>query len=65
MRFSIANLVAAGALIALGFGFAAAGIYVGHTDDAPGAALLCFVLMAASMALGVRTAMRKTPLFGA
>lgn len=65
MRFSIANLVAAGALIALGFGFAAAGIYVGHTDDAPGAALLGFILMAAAIALAVRIALRKTPRLGA
>ena len=38
----------------------AAGIYVGDTDDAPGAALLGIVLMIGMLVLGVRTARRTT-----
>lgn len=46
-------------LFVLGAAFAAAGIYVGETDDAPGAALLGFLLMIGCVVLGVKTARRK------
>ena len=46
-------------LVAIGVAIGAAGIYVGETDDAPGAALIGIVLMLAALVLGVRTAMRK------
>ncbi len=39
MRLSAARLALAGGLVAVGVAFAAAGFYVGQTDDAPGAAL--------------------------
>ena len=53
------NLGKALSLVAIGAGLAAAGIYVGETDDAPGAALLGLVLAIGMVALGVRTALRK------
>jgi hypothetical protein len=36
-----------------------AGIYIGETDDAPGAALIGILLMIGLVALGVRTAWRR------
>lgn len=53
------NLGKAFGLVAIGVGFAAAGIYVGETDDAPGAALLGFVLALGLVVLAVRTARRR------
>lgn len=47
------------ALGALGVALAAGGIYVGETDDAPGAALLGLLLMLGLVALGVKIARRK------
>lgn len=55
----ITNLVLAAGLGAIGVALAAGGIYVGETDDAPGAALLGLLLMAGLMALAVKTARRK------
>jgi hypothetical protein len=46
-------------LVAIGVGLASAGIYIGETDDAPGAALLGILLAIGMMALAVRTARRK------
>ena len=46
---------------AAGIAIAAAGIYVGETDDAPGAALLGILLMIVLIAFAVRTARRKSP----
>jgi hypothetical protein len=60
MKYSGANLVMAVGLVAIGVALAAAGIYIGDTDDAPGAALIGILLMTGAMALGVRTARRKT-----
>jgi hypothetical protein len=51
--------VAAG-LILLGIGLAAAGIYVGETDDAPGAALLGIVLAVGLVTLGIKKLRRGT-----
>lgn len=56
---SVANAVKALVFIIVGVALAAAGIYVGETDDAPGAALLGILLMIGAVALGVRTARRK------
>jgi hypothetical protein len=39
---------------------APAGIYIGDADDAPGAALIGILVMIGAVALGVRTARRKT-----
>jgi hypothetical protein len=60
MKSSITNLLIAIGLIVLGIGIAVAGIYLGETDDAPGAALIGILLMIGAVALGVRTARRKT-----
>jgi len=38
---------------------AAVGIYIGETDDAPGAALIGILLMIGAVVLGLRTARRK------
>lgn len=46
-------------LVASGIALCAAGIYVGETDDAPGAALIGIVLMLGAVALAVRIARRK------
>ena len=47
-------------IVLIGVAFAAAGFYVGETDDAPGAALIGILLMIGAVVLGVRIARRKT-----
>ena len=59
MKSSVTNILIALGLIAIGLGIAAAGIYIGETDDAPGAALLGILLLIGAVVLGVRTARRK------
>jgi hypothetical protein len=54
------NLILAIGLGAIGIALAAGGIYVGETDDAPGAALLGLLLMTGLMVLSAKTARRKT-----
>jgi hypothetical protein len=54
-----ANWIAPIGFIVLGAGLGAAGIYVGETDDAPGAALLGLVLMIGLVVFGVRKALRR------
>ena len=56
---SAANWTVGLGLMALGAALAAAGIYIGDTDDAPGAALIGIVLMIALVLLGVRIVRRK------
>ena len=58
MKSSPTNILAAGSLIAIGVALAAGGIYIGETDDAPGAALIGLLLLIAAVWLGVRTARR-------
>jgi hypothetical protein len=60
MKPSVMNLVKAVGIVAIGVALAAAGIYVGDTDDAPGAALMGLLLMIGAVVLGVRTARRTT-----
>jgi tetrahydromethanopterin S-methyltransferase subunit C len=60
MKSSVTNLVITLGLIALGVAIGVAGIYIGDTDDAPGASLLGILLMIGAVALGVRIARRKT-----
>ena len=60
MKTSVTNVFIALGLIAIGVGSAAAGIYIGEIDDAPGAALIGILLMIGALALGVKTARRKT-----
>jgi hypothetical protein len=54
------NWVLALGLVAIGIAIGAAGIYIGDTDDAPGASLLGILLMIGAVTLGVKTARRKT-----
>lgn len=56
---STANFVKAFGLITLGAAVCLAGIYIGETDDAPGAALIGILLMIAMVALGVKIMRRK------
>ncbi len=60
MKSSVTNFVIALGLVAVGIAVGAAGIYIGETDDAPGAALIGILLMMGAVALGVRTARRRT-----
>jgi hypothetical protein len=61
MNPPVKNLILAFGLGTVGIALAAAGIYVGETDDAPGAALLGILLMIGLIAFAVRTARRKPP----
>ena len=60
MKSSFTNLILALGLVAIGIAVAAAGVYIGDTDDAPGAALIGILLMIGTLVLGVRIARRKT-----
>jgi hypothetical protein len=46
-------------LVIAGLGLCAAGIHIGETDDAPGAALMGILLMIGTVALAVKMARRK------
>jgi hypothetical protein len=59
MRSPHTRLARALGLIATGIAIGCAGIYIGDTDDAPGAAIIGILLMIGAVALGVRTARRK------
>jgi len=59
MKSSVGSVIMAIGLVAIGVVFGAAGIYVGETDDAPGAALIGILLMIGAVALGVRIVRRK------
>jgi hypothetical protein len=60
MKSSGKNLVTALALVAIGVALAATGIYIGDTDDAPGAALMGIVLLIVAVVFSVRIARRQT-----
>jgi CubicO group peptidase (beta-lactamase class C family) len=51
------------ALIALGLAIAAMGMYVAEVDDAPGAAVIGFLLMLAAVAFAVRSARNRLPIW--
>jgi len=51
--------VTAACLFVIGVLIGIAGIYIGETDDAPGAALIGILLMIGLVVLGVRAAWRK------
>ena len=59
MKPSAKNLLVALGFAAAGMAIAAAGIYVGDTDDAPGAAVLSILLMIGAVAVAVKFARRK------
>ncbi len=60
MRYQLRPIQRAFVLGAMGLALAAAGIYVGETDDAPGAALLGLLLMRVLTSRAVKNARRKT-----
>jgi len=60
MKLSVKNLAMAIGVVAIGVAIAAAGIYLGETDDAPGASLVGILLMLGAVVLGLRIALRKT-----
>ncbi|AOS44717.1 hypothetical protein Verru16b_01784 [Lacunisphaera limnophila] len=59
MKTPPTHLITALGLGAAGVALGAAGIYVGETDDAPGAAFLGLLLMLGLIALGIRLARCK------
>lgn len=59
MKSSLINFGMALGLVATGVAIGVMGIYIGETDDAPGAALIGILLMIGAIALGVRTARHK------
>ena len=59
MKCSVMNLVMPLGLVLIGVALGAAGIRIGDTDDAPGAALLGILLMLGMVTLGVRAAWRS------
>ena len=61
MASSVTNPAKAFAFITLGIAIAAMGIYVADTDDAPGAAVMGFVLLLAAIALGVKAGRNRLP----
>jgi len=63
MTSFVMNPVKAFALIALGLAIAAMGIYVAEADDAPGAAVIGFLLMLAAVLFGVMTARNRLPIW--
>ena len=64
VKSSPKNLAAAFGLAAVGLALAVGGIYVGDTDDAPGAALLGILLMIGAVIFAVRIALRGPHLKG-
>lgn len=55
---SIITYFSAFTFITVGIGLAVAGVYIGETDDAPGAALLGLLLMVGFVLFAVRTLRR-------
>lgn len=60
MTSSATKLIIALSFVAAGIVIGAAGIYIGDKDDAPGAALIGFLLMVGLATLGVKFARRTT-----
>lgn len=54
------NKLTALGFIIVGAALCAAGIYVGESDDAPGAALIGILLLFGAVALAVKVARRRT-----
>ena len=60
MTPSTKNWLMALVLVAVGLGIAAGAIYLGDTDDAPGASLVGILLLLGAVTLAVRIVRRKT-----
>jgi len=59
VKSTLSGVLTALGLVGVGLGFAAAGIYIGETDDAPGAALIGLLLMSVTVILAVRLLRRR------
>ena len=60
MQSSVTNVFLALGIVAIGVAICAGAIYLGETDDAPGASLAGILLLIGAVVLAVRTARRKT-----
>ena len=60
---SVTNSAKALALIVLGLAIAAMGLYVANAADAPGAAVIGFLLMLAAVVFAVRIARNRLPIW--
>jgi hypothetical protein len=56
----VKNLLMAAGLVTAGIALAAAGIFIGETDDAPGAALIGILLLIGAVVLAIRIVRRKS-----
>jgi hypothetical protein len=65
MKTTVMTPVKGFTLFALGLAIGAMGIYVAGADDAPGAAVIGMLLMAAGVVLGVRAARDRLPMWAA
>jgi hypothetical protein len=59
MKRSATNLALGIGLIILGLAIAAAGVYIGDADDAPGGMLIGILLMMAAVSFGASILQRK------
>ncbi|MBN2339383.1 MAG: hypothetical protein JXP48_12675 [Acidobacteria bacterium] len=59
MKYPVRNLVMASGLAVVGLAIAAVGVYVGETDDAPGAALMGLLLLIVALVFSVKIARRR------
>ena len=60
MSYSVSNPLMALGIVVLGVAICAGAIYVGDTDDAPGASLAGILLLLGSVVLAVKIARRTT-----
>jgi hypothetical protein len=60
MQSSVTKLTISLGVIVIGIAIGLIGVYVGDTDDAPGAGLLGILLMIGAVEFGLRTALRKS-----
>jgi hypothetical protein len=65
MKLTATNPAKSFALIALGLAVAAMGIYVANADDAPGAAVMGFLLLIGAIVLGVKAARNRLSVWSA
>lgn len=63
MTATVTNPLKAFAIIALGLAIAAMGVYVAEADDAPGAAVMGFLVMLAAVVFGMRAARNRLPIW--
>ena len=59
MQSSVTKVFLAIGIVAIGVAICAGAIYLGETDDAPGASLAGILLLIGAVVLAVRTARRK------